>query len=76
MPEFISPKTGNVVSRKVATGFERHLFLIPKFILRDEVPNSSEIQQMMDINLHFLNLHFGQKNYGARGFLKMLFAKL
>lgn len=74
-PEYISPKTGNAVSASVAVGFEDRLFKIPLFTLQKSTPKASEIHKMLEINLHFLFLHFGQKPYIVREFLVNLFKK-
>ena len=75
-PEFISPKTGNAVSKKIATGYENQLFKIPTFILQNLMPSGDEVQNMLVINLHFLHLHFGGKEYHTRKFLQTLLHKL
>lgn len=74
-PEFISPKTGNAVSADIAKGYEGKLFRIPKFIAEKSIPEHHEIKEMMDINLHFLNLHLGHKEYKLRNFFESIYQK-
>lgn len=72
-PKFISPKTGNAVSQKVASGFEDRLFTIPDFILLNTSPTFTCLHKMLDINLHFINLHLGITTLPVRSFMINLF---
>lgn len=69
-PVFISPKTGNTVSEFVANGYEDRLFRIPFFLKdRSTTPSMQDIQKALDINLHFLKLHFSIKEFPMRNFM-------
>lgn len=72
-PKFISPKTGNAVSQEVAHGFEDKLFTIPDFILHKTTPTTEALHKMLDINLHFINLHLEIKTLPVRSFMINLF---
>jgi DNA repair protein RecO (recombination protein O) len=72
-PKFISPKTGNAVSQKVAVGFEDRLFIIPDFILLNTKPTLACLHKMLDINLHFINLHLDIKTLPVRSFMINIF---
>lgn len=76
-PSYISPKTGNVVSQEIATGYENRLFIVPKFILENnQNPSIIELQNMLDINLHFWKYHLEVQNLVVRSFMINLFKKI
>ena len=74
IPEFISPKTGNVVSKDIAKGYEDKLFRIPLFVLNENyIPSLDDLKKMLDINLHFLKLHLDINHITVRNFMLNLF---
>ncbi len=56
---YVSPRTGKAVVKEVGEKYKDKLFVLPKFLLDDEVcPSNDDILSALKITQHFLKIYF------------------